>query len=58
MLLILGVPAILFTGCAGDDYGSYDNKSYEERKMDNAAQHAEQESATSLRRKISKRSTI
>ena len=55
---MLGVSAVLFTGCAGDDYGSYDNKSYEERKMDNAAQHAEQESATSLRRKISKRSTI
>jgi len=47
-LFLTAIAAVLFTGCAGDNYNSYDNRSYEERKMDNAAQHAEHEAAASL----------
>jgi len=48
LLLILGATAVMFTGCAGDNYNSYDNRTYSERKMDNAAQHAEHEAVASL----------
>ncbi|HHO65645.1 MAG TPA: hypothetical protein ENJ71_03875 [Epsilonproteobacteria bacterium] len=47
--LLLAVSAtVLFTGCAGDSYNAYDNRSYEDRKIDYAAQNAVNDAAASL----------
>lgn len=47
-LLITGTAAALFTGCAGDSYNSYDNRSYSERQMDYTAQRAADNAVASL----------
>jgi hypothetical protein len=35
---VSGVCAMLFSGCAGDNYNSYDNRSSYDRKMDHEVQ--------------------
>jgi hypothetical protein len=35
---VLGVCAMLFSGCAGDNYNSHDNRSSYDRKMDHEVQ--------------------
>jgi len=47
-LLLAVSAAALFTGCAGDSYNAYDNRSYEDRKIDYAAQQAANDAAASL----------
>jgi len=48
LLLIAGVSATLLSGCAGESYNTYDNRSYEEKKIDYAAQNAANDAASSL----------
>ena len=48
LVMLTGVALLLLSGCAGDYYSGYDNRSYEERQLDRAAQHAEHEAVTSL----------
>ena len=40
--------ASLLSGCAGDSYNTYNNRSYEDRKIDYAAQQAANDAASSL----------
>jgi len=47
-LLFAVTAAALFSGCAGDNYNTYDNRSYEDRKIDYAAQNAANDAAASL----------
>ena len=47
-LLFAGAAAALLGGCAGESYNTYDNRSYEERTLDNAAQQAANDAAASL----------
>jgi len=47
-LLLAGAAAALLVGCAGDNYNTYDNRSYEDRKIDYAAQRATNDAAASL----------
>ncbi len=56
MRLKKAIPALLFTasaaallsGCAGGSYDTYDNRTYQEKKLDNAAQAAEHDAASLL----------
>jgi len=47
-LFLAGTAAVLLGGCAGDSYNTYDNRSYEDRKIDYAAQNAVNDAAASL----------
>ena len=47
-LSLAATAAVLLSGCAGDSYNTYDNRSYEERKIDYAAQRAANDAASSL----------
>jgi len=47
-LLLTATATVLITGCAGDSYNSYDNRSYSERQIDYAGQNAANDAAASL----------
>jgi len=48
LLSLSGSVSLLLSGCAGDSYNDYDNRSYEQRKMDYTAQRAADDAAASL----------
>lgn len=43
-----GILAMLFTGCAGDNYDPYDNRSSQDRKLDYVAQDAMYDATSKL----------
>ena len=47
-IAITGVLAVIFSGCAQDNYNSYDNRSNYDRKMDYAAQDAVYDASKNL----------
>jgi len=47
-LLFAASATALLSGCAGDSYNTYDNRSYQDREIDNAAHEAAQDAANSL----------
>ncbi len=47
-LLFTASAAALFSGCAGNSYNAYDNRSYQDKEIDNAAHKAAQDAANSL----------
>ena len=47
-LLFTASAAALLSGCAGGSYDAYDNRSYQDREIDNAAHEAAQDAANSL----------
>ena len=48
IISITGVLAVIFSGCAQDNYNSYDNRSNYDRKMDYAAQDAVYDASKNL----------
>ena len=47
-LLYTASSVALLSGCASGSYDTYDNRSYQEKKLDNAAQAAEHDAAGAL----------
>ncbi len=47
-LLFAASATALLSGCAGGNYNAYDNRSYQDRELDNAAHEAAQDAANSL----------